>query len=86
MPPVAVIAGKLIVVLVVAVTAGVAVTLAAAFLGHEILVRIYGEDLAPIDDTPPMIIAVWSSYLAGIIAALVVLIAGWRRITRDGAV
>jgi hypothetical protein len=69
-------------VLGVAVLTGLAVTIAAAFLGHEVLVRIYGEDLAPIDDTLPMIVAVWTAYLAGAVAGMAVLVQGWRRFVR----
>lgn len=73
---------KFAAVLGVAVIVGVAVTIASALVGHEILVLIYGEDLAPIDDTLPMIAAVAFDYLAGIVAGLVVLVAGWRRFVR----
>ena len=51
-------------------------------LGHEVLVLIYGEDLSVIDDTLPMITAVWGSYLVGILAGLLVLVVGWRRFVR----
>ena len=65
-----------------AVLAGVVVTFGFALLGHEVLIRIFGENLAPIDDTPPMIIAVWASYLAGAVSAIVILALGWRRFVR----
>lgn len=75
-------AARFAVVLAVAGVIGVAVAFGSALLGHEILVRLYGEDLSVIDDTLPMITAVWGSYLAGIVAGLVVLVAGWRRFVR----
>lgn len=75
-------AAKLIFVLILGLFAGAAVAFAFALLGHEILVLMYGQDLAPIDDTPPMIGVVWASYLAGIVSALVVLAIGWRRFVR----
>lgn len=75
-------AAKFAVVLGVAVLVGVAVVFASALLGHEILVRLYGDDLSVIDDTLPMITAVWTAYFAGIVAGLVVLIVGWRRFVR----
>jgi hypothetical protein len=74
--------GKLIVVLVVAGTVGMVMALVVALLGHEVLVRLYGENLAPIDDTPPMVFAVWASYLAGAASGLLVLVVGWRRLAR----
>lgn len=73
---------KAVAVLAAAGLVGVVAAFAAAFLGHEILVRIYGEDLAPIDDTLPMVVAVWTSYLAGVVSGLVVLGLGWRRWVR----
>lgn len=75
-------AAKFAVVLGVAVLVGVAVVVAAALLGHEILVLVYGDDLSVIDDRLPMITAVWTGYLAGIVAGLVVLVGGWRRLAR----
>jgi hypothetical protein len=75
-------AARFVVVLISAVLAGVAITLAFALLGHEVLVRIFGENLAPIDDTLPMTIAVWTSYLAGAVSAFVILAIGWRRFVR----
>lgn len=75
-------AAKFAVVLGVAVLTGVAVAFASALLGHEILVLLYGDDLSVIDDTLPMIAAVWTSYLAGIVAGLVVLVVGWGRFVR----
>lgn len=75
-------AARFAVVLAVAVVIGVAVTIGSALLGHEILVRLYGEDLSVIDDTLPMITTVWGSYLAGIVAGLVILVVGWRRFVR----
>jgi hypothetical protein len=73
---------KFAVVLVVAVLASLAATTACALLGHAVLVLIYGEDLSVIDDTLPMITAVWTSYLVGIVAGLLVLVGGWRRFVR----
>lgn len=67
------------VVLVVAVLVGLAATTASALVGHEVLVLLYGEDLSAIDDTLPMITAVWGSYLVGIVAGMFVLVVGWRR-------
>ena len=75
-------AAKFVAVLAVAVLTGVAVTFGSALLGHEVLVLVYGEDLAPIDDTLPMIAAVWTAYLAGIVSGLIVLLLGWRRFVR----
>jgi len=72
----------LIIVLVAAVLVGVSVAFASAFIGHEVLVRIYGENLAPIDDTLPMFLAVLTDYLAGALSALVVVALGWRRFVR----
>ena len=77
---------RLAVVLVVAVLAGVATKFAAAVVGHEILVMRYGADLAPIDDSPPMIAAVWTAYLAGLATGLIVLAVGcWRFVLRPRA-
>lgn len=73
---------KLAVVLAIAVLVGLAAAIACALLGHEVLVLIYGEDLSVIDDTLPMITAVWGSYLVGIVAGLVVVVVGWRRFVR----
>jgi O-antigen/teichoic acid export membrane protein len=75
-------AAKLIFVLILGLFAGVAVAFALAIVGHEILVLIYGQDLAPIDDTPPMFAVVWTCYLAGIVSALVIIAIGWRRFVR----
>jgi hypothetical protein len=73
---------KFAVVLMVAVLVGVAAAAACALFGHEVLVLIYGEDLSVIDDTLPMITAVWASYLVGIAAGLLVLVGGWRQFMR----
>jgi O-antigen/teichoic acid export membrane protein len=78
-------ATKVAVVLAVAVLVGLAAVIASALLGHEVLVLLYGEDLSGIDDTLPMITAVWASYLVGIVAGLVVLVVGWRRFVRGSA-
>lgn len=75
-------AAKFVVVLAVAVLAGLAVALGWALVGHEVLVFVYGQDLNRIDDTPPMFVAVASAYLAGIVAGLVALVVGWRRFVR----
>jgi hypothetical protein len=75
-------AATAVAVLAAATLAGVVAAFAAAFLGHEILVRIYGEDLAPIDDTLPMAVAVGMTYLVGVVSGLVVLGLGWRRWVR----
>ena len=74
---------KVLAVVLAAGGIGVALAVAAALLGHEVLVALYGQDLAPIDDTPPMIVAVWTSYAIGAASALVVLVVGWRRFVRD---
>ena len=58
-------ATKFAVVLAVAVLVGLAATIACALLGHEVLVLTYGEDLSVIDDTLPMITAVWGSTWSG---------------------
>ena len=71
---------KVAVLVTVAVLAGVAATVVAALLGHEVLVLAYGENLAPIDDTPPMDIAVSAAYLGGILSGLSVLVIGWGRV------
>jgi len=71
---------KVFVPATIAVLTGVAATFAAALLGHEVLVLAYGENLAPIDDTPPMVIAVSAAYLGGILCGLSVLVIGWRRV------
>jgi hypothetical protein len=78
-------ATKFAVVLAVAVLVGLAATTVSVLLAHEILVLVYGDDLSPIDDTFPMITAVWGSYLVGIVAGLLVLVVGWRRFVRGSA-
>jgi O-antigen/teichoic acid export membrane protein len=75
-------ASRLVLVLALAVLTGVAIAFAFALLGHEILVLTFGEDLAPIDDTLPMIVAVWTSYLAGAMSTFAILALGWRRLIR----
>ena len=75
-------AGRFLIVLAVAALAAVGVALASALIGHETLVLIFGENLAPIDDTLPMIVAVGTSYLFGLSSAIVVLAVGWRRFIR----
>lgn len=74
---------KLGVVLVVAIVLGFAVAIGVALIGHEVLVRVYGEDLSLIDDTPPMFLAVASSYLAGLVSGVLVVLIGWRRFVRS---
>lgn len=74
--------GRLIIVLAAAGIVCVAVALASALIGHELLVRIYGENLAHIDDTLPMILAVWTAYLAGGLSAVAVVALGWRQFVR----
>ena len=74
--------GKLAIVLAAAVVVAVAIAVACALIGHQVLVGIYGENLAPIDDTLPMILAVWASYLAGGLAGIAVATIGWRRFVR----
>ena len=78
-------ATAVVALLVIAVVAGAVVTLGSALLGHQVLVLIYGENLAPIDDTFPMVAAVWTSYLAGILTGLAVIVFGWRRLVRRPA-
>ena len=75
-------AARFAIVLAVAIIAGVAATFGSALLGHEVLVLRYGEDLAPIDDTLPMFVAVGTAYLAGVASGLIVLVVGWRRFVR----
>jgi hypothetical protein len=70
------------VLLAVAIIVGAAATTGVALLGHAVLVVAYGEDLTAIDDTLPMVVAVWGAYLTGILSGLVVLVLGWRRIVR----
>ena len=72
----------MVIVLAAAAIVGVAVAFACALVGHEVLVAIYGDGLAPIDDTLPMILAVWTSYLAGGLSAVAVVALGWRRFVR----
>ena len=70
------------VVLAVAVIVGVAATTGVALLGHGVLVLAYGDDLAAIDDTFPMVVAVRGAYLTGTLSGLVVLVLGWKRVVR----
>jgi hypothetical protein len=71
--------GKMAIVLAVAALVSVAVAFACALISHEVLVAIYGEDLSPIDDTLPMILATWTSYFASGLSAVAVVALGWRR-------
>lgn len=75
-------ATKLVVLAGIAVLVGLAATFACALIGHWILVLFYGDDLSAIDDTLPMIAAVWSSYLVGAVVGLGVLVLGWQRFVR----
>lgn len=70
---------KVAVVLGIAWFVGLAVAVASAMVGHEILVLRYGADLNSIDGSLPMSASVWAAYLAGIVAGLVALVVGWRR-------
>ena len=66
-----------------AVIVGVAVTIAGAVVGHQLLVAVYGEaGIAAIDDTLPMFVAVATAYAAGFVAGLAVIFVGWRRVVR----
>ncbi len=76
-------AAKLVVLAAIAVLVGLAAAFASALVGHWILVLRYGDDLSIIDDTLPMIAAVWTSYLAGAGVGLGVLVLGWRRFMRE---
>lgn len=73
---------RLAIVVAAAVVVGIAAAFAVALVGHEILVALYGEDLAYIDDTLPMIVAVWTAYLVGVVSALAVIVLGRRRFVR----
>jgi hypothetical protein len=74
--------GRLIIALAASAVVGIAVAFASALIGHELLVRIYGENLAPIDDTLPMMLAVWTAYAASALSAVGVAAVGWRRFVR----
>jgi hypothetical protein len=76
-------AAKFVVLAGIAVLVGLAATFASALVGHWILVLLYGDDLSVIDDTLPMIAAVWTSYLVGVGVGLGVLVVGWRRFVRE---
>ena len=69
---------RLTLVVAVALGSGFAVLVASAVVGHELLVLRYGPNLAAIDDTPPMQVAVLTSYLAALATGLIVLVAGCR--------
>lgn len=71
---------RVAVVLGIAWFVGLAVAVAWAVVGHEILVLRYGDDLSSIDDTLPMFAAVGAAYLAGIVSGLVALVVGWRHL------
>jgi hypothetical protein len=76
---------NVVVVLGIASFVGLAVAVAAAMVGHEILVLGYGDDLVSIDDSPPMFVAVSAAYVAGIASGLVALVIGWRRLVRGSS-
>ena len=74
-----VLAGRLAILLVVAILAGIGVFVVCAVLGRDVLMWRYGENLAPIDDTLPMVLAVRAALLISV--AIAVLIFGfgcWR--------
>ena len=74
-----VVIAKLAILLPVAILVGAGVYVACALVGHEVLVWRYGEDLAPIDDTLPMILAVRISVVVSIAGAVFVFAVGcWR--------
>ncbi len=75
-------AAKFVMLAGIAVLVGLAATFACALVGHWILVLLYGDDLSVIDDTLTMIVAVWTSYLVGMVVGLGVLVLGWRRFVR----
>jgi hypothetical protein len=75
-------AAKFVLLAGIAVLVGVAATFACALVGHQVLVLLYGDDLSVIDDTLPMIAAVWTSYLVGVVVGIAVLVLGWRRFVR----
>lgn len=76
-------AAGLAVVLGTAVVVGLGAAVGTALLGHEVLTAVYGEEGIPaIDDTLPMLVAVGSAYLAGLVAGLAVLVIVWRRFFR----
>jgi hypothetical protein len=78
-----VIGAKLAILLAVAILAGVAVFFACALVGREVLMWRYGENLAGIDDTLPMILAVRTSVLVSVASAVLVLAAtSWRFLLR----
>jgi hypothetical protein len=68
---------RFVVVLGIAWFVGLAVAVASAMVGHQILVLRYGDDLNYIDHTVPMSAAVWA---AGIVSGLVALVVGWRNL------
>lgn len=68
------------VVLAIAWFVGLAVAVATAVVGHEILVLRYGDDLNAIDETLPMFAATSAAYIAGIVSGLVALVVGWRHL------
>ena len=76
-------AAKFAVLVAVALMVGIAVAVACALLGHQILVLTVGEaNIAAIDESLPMYFLVACTYLAAIVAGLLVFVAGWRRFLR----
>lgn len=74
---------RLVILIAVACGVGIAVTMAAALLAHQILVLWVGEAGIPaIDDTPLMFALAAGVYLAGGISGLAALAYGWVRFIR----
>lgn len=71
---------KAAVVLGIAWFIGLAVAVAAAVVGHVVLVLRYGDDLNRIEHTLQMLAAAWASYLVGIVSGVVALVVGWRHL------
>ena len=72
-------AAKVAILLAVAILVGISVLVFWALLSHEVLTWRYGENLAPIDDTLPMILAVRASLLVSVASGVFVFVAGLRR-------
>ncbi len=66
-----------VVVLGIAWFVGLAVAVASAMVGNQILVLRHGDDLNS-NGTPPMLAA--AAWLAGIVSGLVALVVGWRQL------
>ena len=74
---------RLLLVAATAIVAGIAIAIGTALIGHQVLVAAYGEaGIAAIDDTPPMFIAVATTYVAGFLTGLAIMFVGWRRVLR----